>query len=188
MTLTETILARASGHARVQPGDNLWVNADILLTHDVCGPGTIGVFHREFGRDATVWDRRKVVIIPDHYIFTADSLSNRNVDTLRAFVKEQGLPYFYDVIDDEDGSWQFDASQGQLKRQYGRSFAGVCHTALPAKGHTRPGEVPSASSPPASATRTPVSSWARENCSSRCPRRCAFTSTARCRAASWPRT
>jgi 3-isopropylmalate/(R)-2-methylmalate dehydratase large subunit len=33
-----------------------------------------------------------VVIIPDHYIFTADSKSNRNVDILREFVKEQGIP------------------------------------------------------------------------------------------------
>ena len=39
MTLTETILARASGRDRVQPGDNIWVETDILLTHDVCGPG-----------------------------------------------------------------------------------------------------------------------------------------------------
>jgi 3-isopropylmalate/(R)-2-methylmalate dehydratase large subunit len=141
MTLTEKILARASGQASVKPGDNIWVNADVLLTHDVCGPGTIGVFHREFGRDARVWDRRKIVIIPDHYIFTADSLSNRNVDTLREFVKEQGLPYFYDVIDDADGAWKFDAARGQLKRQFGSRFAGVCHTALPEKGHCRPGEV-----------------------------------------------
>ena len=141
MTLTEKILARASGKAQVRPGDNVWVNADILLTHDVCGPGTIGVFKREFGKDAKVWDKEKIVIIPDHYIFTADSMSNRNVDILRDFVREQGLPYFYDVIDDPNGHWVFDKSQGQLKRQYGKSFAGVCHTALPAKGHTRPGEI-----------------------------------------------
>jgi homoaconitase/3-isopropylmalate dehydratase large subunit len=48
------------------------------MTHDVCGPGTIGVFKREFGKTAKVWDRTKVVIIPDHYIFTADSKSNRS--------------------------------------------------------------------------------------------------------------
>ena len=28
-----------------------------------------------------------------------------------------------------------------MKRQYGSRYAGVCHTALPAKGHTRPGEI-----------------------------------------------
>jgi len=141
MTLTEKILARAAGKAKVQAGDNLWVKADILMTHDVCGPGTIGVFKREFGKDAKVWDRSKIVIIPDHYIFTADSKSNRNVDILRDFVREQEIPYFYDVIDDPNGHWTFDATKGQLKRQYGKNFAGVCHTALPQKGHTRPGEI-----------------------------------------------
>ena len=141
MTLTEKILARAGGKARVQAGDNIWVKADILMTHDVCGPGTIGVFKREFGKQAKVWDRNKVVIIPDHYIFTADSRSNRNVDILRDFVKEQGITYFYDVIDDPNGHWTFNSSKGMLKRQYGSHYAGVCHTALPQKGHTRPGEI-----------------------------------------------
>jgi len=141
MTLTEKVLARAAGKARVQAGDNVWVNADVLMTHDVCGPGTIGVFKREFGADAKVWDRTKVVIIPDHYIFTADSNSNRNVNLLRQFVKEQGLIYFYDVIDDPNGNWQFDPSKGHFVRQYGSQYAGVCHSALPQKGHTRPGEV-----------------------------------------------
>ena len=141
MTLTEKLLARAGGKAKVQAGDNVWVNADVLMTHDVCGPGTIGVFKREFGKTAKVWNRERVVIIPDHYIFTSDSKSNRNVDILRDFSREQDLPYFYDVIDDPNGEWKFDATKGNLKRQYGSNYAGVCHTALPAKGHTRPGEV-----------------------------------------------
>jgi 3-isopropylmalate/(R)-2-methylmalate dehydratase large subunit len=141
MTLTEKIIARGAGKSQVSAGENVWVNADILLTHDVCGPGSIGVFKREFGEDAKVWDPKKIVIIPDHYIFTADRLSNRNVDILREFAKEQHLPYFYDVIDDPQGSWKFDASRGQLKRQYGSRYQGVCHAALPRLGHARPGEV-----------------------------------------------
>ncbi len=141
MTLTEKLLARASGKSRVGAGDNVWVNADILMTHDVCGPGTIGVFKREFGAAAKVWNRDRVVIIPDHYIFTADSKSNRNVDILREFAHEQGITYFYDVIDDLKGSWKFDPEKGALRRQYGSQYAGVCHAALPQKGHTRPGEV-----------------------------------------------
>lgn len=141
MTLTEKIMARAAGKAQVQPGDNVWVQVDVLMTHDVCGPGTIGVFYREFGRQAKVWDPTKIVIIPDHYIFTADSKSNRNVDILREFVREQGIKYFYDVIDDPNGRWVFDPAKGNFQRQYGSRYAGVCHTALAAKGHTRPGEV-----------------------------------------------
>jgi 3-isopropylmalate/(R)-2-methylmalate dehydratase large subunit len=138
MTRTEKTACPRGGKARVTAGDNIWVNADVLMTHDVCGPGTIGVFKREFGQDAKVWDRHRVVIIPDHYIFTADSRSNRNVDILREFVREQSLPYFYDVIDDPAGTWKFDPTRGVLKRQYGSHYAGVCHTALPARGHTRP--------------------------------------------------
>jgi 3-isopropylmalate/(R)-2-methylmalate dehydratase large subunit len=141
MTLTEKILARAAGKGRVAAGDNVWVKADLLMTHDVCGPGTIGVFKREFGPAAKVWDRSRVVIIPDHYIFTADSKSNRNVDILRDFVREQNITYFYDVIDDPQGTWKFDPAKGALQRQYGSHYAGVCHTALPQKGHTRPGEI-----------------------------------------------
>lgn len=30
-----------------------------------------------------VWDSEKVIIIPDHYIFTADERANRNVDMMR---------------------------------------------------------------------------------------------------------
>jgi len=141
MTLTEKLLARASGKTKVEPGEGVWVKADVLMTHDVCGPGTIGVFKREFGAEAKVWDPSRIVIIPDHYIFTSDAKANRNVDILREFVKEQGIVYFYDVIDDPDGSWRFDPSKGNLTRQYGARYAGVCHTALAEKGHTRPGEV-----------------------------------------------
>lgn len=121
MTMTEKILARHSGRPAVQPGDNVWIDVDILMTHDVCGPGTIGVFKQNFGKEARVWDRDKVVIVPDHYIFTADPMANRNVDVLRQFVAEQQLPHFYDV-----GS---------------ERYKGVCHIALPEEGHTRPGEV-----------------------------------------------
>ncbi|MEP0788435.1 3-isopropylmalate dehydratase large subunit [Funiculus sociatus GB2-C1] len=128
MTLTEKILARASGRSVVEPGDNIWVNVDLLMTHDVCGPGTIGVFKREFGADAKVWDKEKIVLIPDHYIFTADERANRNVDILRDFAKEQDIKYFYDITDRAD----FKANP---------DYKGVCHIALAQEGHTRPGEV-----------------------------------------------
>lgn len=49
-----------------------------------------------------VWDREKIVIIPDHYIFTSDERANRNVDVLREFVKEQNIKYFYDITDLSD--------------------------------------------------------------------------------------
>ncbi len=128
MTLTEKLLARAAGRATVSPGENIWVNADLLMTHDVCGPGTIGVFKREFGQDAKVWDPEKIVLIPDHYIFTKDARANRNIDILRDFAREQGIKYFYDITDLSN----FKANP---------DYKGVCHIALAQEGHTRPGEV-----------------------------------------------
>ncbi|KAI9126165.1 hypothetical protein K1719_002586 [Acacia pycnantha] len=62
-------------------------------------PGSIGIFKKEFGQKAEVWDREKVVIIPDHYIFTSDECANRNVDILRDFCQEQNIKYFYDIKD-----------------------------------------------------------------------------------------
>src|ERR1700742_582007 len=98
MTLTEKVLARHAGRDHAQPGENIWIDIDVLMTHDVCGPGTIGIFKAHFGGDkAKVRDREKVVLIPDHYIFTADAMANRNVTVLRKFAAEQNLPYFYDV-------------------------------------------------------------------------------------------
>ncbi|MEI6429734.1 MAG: 3-isopropylmalate dehydratase large subunit [Pseudanabaena sp. ELA607] len=128
LTLTEKILAKASGKTTVSPGDNIWVNADLLMTHDVCGPGTIGVFKKEFGATAQVWDREKIVLIPDHYVFTKDARANRNIDILRDFAQEQKIKYFYDITDLSD----FKANP---------DYKGVCHVALAQEGHTRPGEV-----------------------------------------------
>ena len=136
MTMTEKILAAHSGRGSVAPGDNVWVDVDILMTHDVCGPGTIGIFKEEFGKNARVWNPDRVVIIPDHYIFTADEKCHRNVQILRDFVKEQGLKYYYDP--------EFLKGQGMpspYKDPNHTSYKGVCHKALPEEGHVRPGEI-----------------------------------------------
>ncbi|CDF35688.1 3-isopropylmalate dehydratase [Chondrus crispus] len=128
MTLTEKLLARGAEKPFVKPGDNVWVNVDALMTHDVCGPPTFGIFKREFGDDAKVWDRNRVIIIPDHYIFTEDKRANRNVDTLRQFATEQDIKYFYDIKDLSN----FRANP---------DYKGVCHIALAQEGHTRSGEI-----------------------------------------------
>lgn len=137
MTMTEKILARHAGKDHVEPGQNIWVNVDILMTHDVCGPGTIGIFKERFGNNAKVWDADRVVVIPDHYIFTADDKCHRNVQTLRDFVREQGLKYYYDP--------EFVKTEPGMPNPYRdptkTNYKGVCHKALPEEGHIRPGEI-----------------------------------------------
>lgn len=121
MTIVEKILAAHAGKKEVKAGDNVWITVDTLMTHDVCGPPTIGIFKREFGENARVWDPEKVVIIPDHYIFTSDKHANRNIDILREFAREQNLPHYYDVGTER--------------------YKGVCHVALAEEGWTIPGNV-----------------------------------------------
>jgi 3-isopropylmalate/(R)-2-methylmalate dehydratase large subunit len=137
MTITEKIMARHAGRPEVKPGENIWVNVDVLMTHDVCGPGTIAIFKREFGQQAKVWDPSRVVVIPDHYIFTADEHCHRNVQVLRDFVREQGIKYYYDpeFVKNEPGM------PNPYRDPTKTNYKGVCHKALPEEGHVRPGEI-----------------------------------------------
>ena len=113
MTLTEKIIANAAGRESVKAGENVWVNVNVLMTHDVCGPETIGIFKEKFGADAKVFDKENVVIIPDHYIFTEDKRAHRNIDILTDFAKEQDIPNYYQPGTD--------------------TYMGVCHVTLQRK-------------------------------------------------------
>lgn len=63
MTMTEKILARASEKTQLSPGENVWVNVDILMTHDVCGPGAFAIFKKEFGENAKVFCKEQIWLI-----------------------------------------------------------------------------------------------------------------------------
>ncbi|KAG5078238.1 hypothetical protein JHK82_056933 [Glycine max] len=128
MTATEKILARAAEKCEVRPGENAWANVDVLMINDITCPGISGIFKKEFGNTAKVWDREKIVVIPDHYIFTNDERAHRNVDIARDFCVEQDIKYFYDIQDRSN----FRANP---------DYKGVCHVALAQEGHCRPGEV-----------------------------------------------
>lgn len=54
MTMTEKLLAKGAEKAEVKAGDNVWVNVDVFMTNDISGPGSIGIFQKEFGENAKV--------------------------------------------------------------------------------------------------------------------------------------
>ena len=70
MTITEKIMAKSAQKTKVEPGENIWLNVDVLMTHDVCGPPTIQIWKNEFNGSAKIWNKDNLVIFPDHYIFT----------------------------------------------------------------------------------------------------------------------
>ena len=121
MTITEKILAKSAERSKVEPGENIWLNVDVLMTHDVCGPPTIGIWKREFGSNAKIWNKDKLVIFPDHYIFTKNPQANRNIKILRQFADDYQLDNYYDVGTDR--------------------YKGVCHIALAEEGYNIPGTV-----------------------------------------------
>jgi len=121
MTITEKIFAEAAQKSKVSSGENIWLNVDTLMTHDVCGPPAIDIWKREFGENAKIWNKDKLVIFPDHYIFTKDPHANRNVDILREFAKEHNLPNYFDAGTER--------------------YKGVCHIALAEEGFNLPGTV-----------------------------------------------
>ena len=121
MTITEKILADSAKRSGVIPGENVWLNVDVLMTHDVCGPPTFAIWKKEFGEKAKIWDKKKLVIFPDHYIFTQNPHANRNVDLLRQFAADYDLPNYYDIGTER--------------------YKGVCHIALAEEGYNIPGTV-----------------------------------------------
>jgi 3-isopropylmalate/(R)-2-methylmalate dehydratase large subunit len=138
MTITEKILAAHAGKASVRPGDNVWCNVDVLMSNDVIAPQMIGVFEQEFGRETPVWDTDRVVMIPDHYVFTADRKAHRNIDIMRDFVKRKHLRHYYDTdFLPSDFAGMTPAYCDPSHTEY----MGVCHVTLPQKGHTSPGEL-----------------------------------------------
>lgn len=115
MTMSEKILARASGKDKVEAGEIVMADIDIAMTHDLTGPLAVKGFN-EIGAKK-VWDKDKIVIPFDHQV-PADSIDAANNHILmRKFVKEQDITNFYDVNQ------------------------GVCHQVLPEFGHVIPGEV-----------------------------------------------
>jgi 3-isopropylmalate/(R)-2-methylmalate dehydratase large subunit len=111
---------------------------DVLMANDVTAPGAIGIFQEQFGPNARVFDADKIVLIADHYIFTADPKAHRNIDILREFARRQEIKYYYDPDFLAPGAQGMPAPYPDPGKT---SYKGVCHVALPQNGHTRPGEL-----------------------------------------------
>jgi 3-isopropylmalate/(R)-2-methylmalate dehydratase large subunit len=115
MTMTEKILARAAGKESVTPGEIVEVAVDLVMTNDITAPLSI----REFKKTGLerVFDPKKVVLVPDHFVPAKDIKSAEQAKIMREFAHEQGAVYF----------------------EVGR--AGIEHVVLPEHGLTLPGQV-----------------------------------------------
>ncbi|HEX16924.1 MAG TPA: 3-isopropylmalate dehydratase large subunit, partial [Thermoplasmatales archaeon] len=62
-TISEKILARASGVKKVEAGDIVDANVDLAMSHD--NAALVSKIFKQLGVDR-VWDNSKIVIILDH--------------------------------------------------------------------------------------------------------------------------
>jgi len=116
MTITEKILCRHTDLAEVRPGMLINARVDIALGNDVTAPLAIDEFRKAGGKK--VFDRDKVVLIPDHFTPNKDINSAAQCKIMRDFAREQGITHYYEV--------------GEV---------GVEHALLPEKGIVLPGDL-----------------------------------------------
>ena len=116
MTITEKILAKASGKKTVKAGELVNAKIDVVMCHDVTTPPAIAMLV-EKGIDR-VFDRNKIVVTPDHFQPAKDIKSAELHKRLDEWAKRHKIKYYYKL-----------------------GKAGVCHALLPEQGHIRPGEV-----------------------------------------------
>ena len=116
MTITEKILCKHTEHREVQPGMLINAKVDIALGNDITAPIAIAEFRKAGG--IKVFDRNKVVIVPDHFTPNKDIDSAQQCKFVREFAREQEITHYYEVGE-----------------------AGIEHALLPEKGIVMPGDL-----------------------------------------------
>jgi len=115
LTLVEKILAAHTDKKEVSPGEFINARVDLILANDITAPIAIREFQR-IGVDR-VFDPKKVVMVPDHFVPNKDIASAEQTKLMREFALEQKILYF----------------------EVGRM--GIEHVLLPEQGLVLPGDV-----------------------------------------------
>ena len=114
MTMTQKILAAHAGLESVVPGQLIEAKLDVVMANDITGPMAVPVFNQMADK---VFDKDKVVLVPDHFTPNKDIKSAENSKSIREFSKCQCLKHYFEI--------------GQM---------GIEHAILPEKGIVVAGE------------------------------------------------
>lgn len=116
MTMTQKILAAHAGLTKVEAGQLIEADLDLVLGNDITAPVAIkemdkmkadGVFHKD-----------KIALVPDHFVPNKDIKSAEHCQCVRNFAKKHDITNYFEV--------------GEM---------GIEHALLPEKGLTVAGEV-----------------------------------------------
>ena len=93
MTMTQKILAAHAGLDEVKAGQLIEAKLDVVMANDITGPMSLPIFRQMADQ---VFDREKVVLVPDHFTPNKDIKSAENSKAIREFAKEQGLKWYFE--------------------------------------------------------------------------------------------
>ncbi len=116
MTITEKILAKHAGRETVNPGELIQVKVDLALANDITAPSAIKVFY-ELGVPE-VFDRKKIALVPDHFVPNKDIESAQQVKISREFAQKHRIEHYFELGE-----------------------TGIEHVILPEKGLVSPGDI-----------------------------------------------
>ncbi len=116
MTMTQKVLAAHCGAEKVEAGELILVNLDLVLGNDITSPVAIAEYNK-LGTDK-VFDKEKITMVMDHFAPNKDIKAAEQCKMCRGFCSQQEITHFYDV--------------GQM---------GIEHALLPEKGLVVSGDV-----------------------------------------------
>ncbi len=116
MTMTQKILAHGAGLEKVEAGQLIMCNLDLVLGNDITSP--VAIHEMDKFSKQTVFDKDKIALVPDHFVPNKDIKSAEHCKCVREFARKNDITNYFEV--------------GEM---------GIEHALLPEKGLTVPGNV-----------------------------------------------
>jgi 3-isopropylmalate/(R)-2-methylmalate dehydratase large subunit len=117
MPLAQALLAHATGSKRLEPGEHIEIEPDVVFLHEALGKA-IAKFEELEEKGAVIRYPERVIVVLDHWAPAPNVDSAIGHRSIRGFVKRMGIENFYDV---------------------GRH--GICHQLVAEEGFVLPGNI-----------------------------------------------
>ena len=114
--MTQKILAAAAGLDKVEAGQLIEANLDLVLGNDITSP--VAIKEMDKMKVQGVFDKDKIALVPDHFVPNKDIKSAEHCKCVREFAKRNEITNYFEV--------------GEM---------GIEHALLPEKGLTVAGDV-----------------------------------------------
>ena len=95
MTMTQKILAAAAGLEKVEAGQLIEADLDLVLGNDITTP--VAIREMEKMTVKSVFNKDKIALVMDHFIPNKDIKSAENCKCVREFAYKHDVTNYFDV-------------------------------------------------------------------------------------------